>query len=221
MPVEAGFGHFWLDLRFEDLRQVIVIAENLLVHQQQVLHERVQEALPGLSLDELDQFGEDAWLENWWLEEQLPQVLRRSLFIVCYARIESLLNNLCRAAKAKEDLPLTLGDLEGMGIHRAKRYLSKLANLKSPFWGLEWSRLTEYNRLRNNLVHGDGRPGDSQADSALIENIQNHPLLELDDHGYIIIGQGFCEEVVDTAHQFFQQFPRALIVEAWRYGVWR
>lgn len=221
MPVEMGFAHFWLDLRFEDLRQAIILAESLLEDQQYALHESVQEPPPNLSLDELTEFGEDAWLQKLWLEEQYPQVLRRALFIVCYARIESLLNNLCRAAKVEKDLPLTLGDLEGMGINRAKRYLSKLADLKSPFQGSEWLRLTEYNRLRNNLVHGDGQPGDSKADRALGEYVQGQPLLELDDYGYIVIGQGFCEEVVDTAHRFFQQFPAELIGRAWRSDIWR
>ena len=52
----------------------------------------------------------------------------------------------------------------------------------------------------------------------MLKYVRNHPLLDLDRFGYIVVHPGFCEEVVDTADRFFDKFPAALIVEAWRFG---
>jgi hypothetical protein len=138
---------------------------------------------------------------------------------VCYTRIEGILNSLCHAAKGQQNLPLSLGDLKGSGIRRAKRYLTRLAGVSEPFQTSDWRQLTNYNELRNVLVHGEGVLQDTSQHQTLRGFVDRHQLLDLDDNGFIIIRQGFCEEVVYAAHCFFAEFPYELIVAVSPDGV--
>ena len=78
---------------------------------------------------------------------------------------------------------------------------------RKPFEGEEWSRLQDYNKLRNRLAHTDGRLTKEKADTHLVTYVERHKYLELDWEGNVLIHQGFCEEVVDTAVRFFREFP--------------
>jgi len=216
MPTfDIGFGHFWLDLRFTDLQDAIALAENLMSKHRVDFDTMVEVSASSLSDNQL----EDLHLEWLRIKDRFPQVLRRALFMVSYARIEALLNDLCHAAKKERSLSLALGDLTGMGITRAKRYLTKVADLRDPFQGEDWRLLKGCNHLRNCLIHGDGHPTPGlKEDNGLLSFIDEQPLLKLDKYGYVVIESGFCEKVVDAAHRLFKQFPFSLIVIAWRYS---
>jgi hypothetical protein len=220
MPiVEAGFGHFWLDLRFADLRNAVAVTEKGIDQHLYDFGNMLEEAGRAMPIEQFEESFGDDYIEWIRIGEQFPQILRRAMFILCYTRIEGLLNNLCRVAKQEQDLGLSLGDLNGMGIKRAKRYLTKLAGLTSPFQTSEWQQLTKYNLLRNILVHAEGRPTDLRIDGKLLEFVDEHPLLDLDQYGYVVISPGFCEQVIETARVFFEQFPSDLLVKASRYGI--
>lgn len=212
MPVDIGYGHFWLDLRFADLRETIVLAEELISQNRMEFDTILKRATPHLP----DYVLEDLYTEWVKLKDQSPQVLRRALFLVSYGRIEALLNDLCNAAKKDLCLPLSLNDLANGGIVRAKVYLTKVASLCDPFKCAEWELLVGCNQLRNSLIHGVGRP--TPEHKKLLSFVEKQPLLSLDEYGYVVIESGFCERVVDAAHRFFEQFPHRLMVEAWHTG---
>ena len=219
MPVDMGpYGH--LDLRFDDLSDSIALAERLLDQHLQDFEARVDQIANDLADHDL----ENLYLEKIWLTNQFPQVLRRALLVVCYSRIGTLLEALCHTARKQHDLPLPLKALKPGGIEQAKTYLTKLAGLTQPFQTPQWSLLVNGNRLRNSIVHANGRvPFGSEEEwkrtDKLCSFVETEPLLTIDEFGYIAIERGFCEKVVEAAHHFFTEFPRTLTVEAWRYGV--
>lgn len=176
-----------------------------------------------------DHIWEDAHEEHRKIADQFPQILRRALFVVAYARIEALLVIMCDVARKEVCLARSIDDLDSResGIKRAKKYLTKVAGFSEPFQKSDWTELTKYCLLRNKLVHGEGRPkkpttkkGSEQKPIDYVMNKKEGGLLDIDDYGYIVIKEGFCEEVAETALRFFKQFPDRWLVEARSYGRW-
>jgi hypothetical protein len=83
-----------------------------------------------------------------------PQILRASLFGTAYGIFEHFLNAICKQSQGHVQ-GVTLKDLRGEGIQRAKLYLTKVAGMPlqdTP----EWQDLGDYGYLRNSLVHAQG-----------------------------------------------------------------
>lgn len=209
-PIDSGPGSAWLDVSFAELRAATDLAEDLVARYADGFESAIAEKwIRGHRIPIDEALGD--LLAARQSRDQYPQILRRALFLVSYARIETLLADLCDAARKQNDLPLSVSDLNGRGIKRSKVYLSKLANISDPFQGEGWRKLAAYNRLRNTLIHAEGLLADRPETHALWEFIATHPLLELDSDGYVIIRRGFCEEVLEVSEGFFQLFPLDLI----------
>jgi hypothetical protein len=85
-----------------------------------------------------------------------PDILWRTAFLHSYFRLESSLGQICKNLQKTEDYKLGLSDVTGGGIFRASLYLKKVCNINEPFKDNSWSKLNDFNKLRNIFVHGDG-----------------------------------------------------------------
>ena len=62
----------------------------------------------------------------------------------------------------KEGFGLSITDLSGKGIDRSTAYLEKVAGLQGLKASEEWNVLKTLQRIRNVIVHGDGKLRDHQ-----------------------------------------------------------
>ncbi len=85
-----------------------------------------------------------------------PDILWRTTFLHSYFLLESSLDQVCKNLQQTENYKLSLSDISGNGIFRASVYLKKVCNILEPFSDNSWAKLTDYNKLRNIFVHGDG-----------------------------------------------------------------
>ena len=85
-----------------------------------------------------------------------PDILWRTTFLHSYFRLEFCLDQVCKNLQQTEDHKLSLSDVAGNGIFRAAVYLKKVCNISEPFTDITWSKMNDYNKLRNIFVHGDG-----------------------------------------------------------------
>ena len=136
-------------------------------------------------------------------------ILRKSLFVSLYGFFESQLTAACRARKqARDDIQLSLSDITGRGITRAKVYLVKVLRVNFPFGtNPEWQEIQEYRILRNCIVHNEGvLEGMSSKDVAKLRKyIDRKQTLSLWwDDDIIILKKGFCEEALDTIRRFLR-----------------
>jgi hypothetical protein len=109
---------------------------------------------------------DEIWEDREALEEEFkesktgadayPQLLRASLFSTAYGLFENFLNTICKQSHSQGYVDgVTLKDLRGDGINRAKLYLAKVVKTMPPD-GPEWQDLSDYGLLRNSLVHAQG-----------------------------------------------------------------
>ncbi|WP_313805545.1 hypothetical protein [Flavobacterium sp.] len=85
-----------------------------------------------------------------------PDILWRTAFLHSYFRFESTLDEICKNLQKTENYKLGLSDVAGNGIFRASVYLKKVCDIAEPFTDNSWSKINDYNKLRNIFVHGDG-----------------------------------------------------------------
>lgn len=84
-----------------------------------------------------------------------PDILWRTTFLHSYFRLESALDQVCKNLQQTEDYKVGLADVAGNGIFRASVYLKKVCEINEPFSDNTWSKLNDYNKLRNIFVHGE------------------------------------------------------------------
>lgn len=152
------------------------------------------------------------------LEDIFSNILRRSFFVAIYSLIEAQLNAICHDQEPAKGLESSVEDLTGpdKGIRRARKYLQRVGIRLQDI--PEWNELTNYQKLRNCIVHNEGKleSGHEKHKGArqhLKEQFipRNRDLLEwkeFDDE--IIFHKGFCEEVLQVSRRFFTKLFAAL-----------
>jgi hypothetical protein len=90
------------------------------------------------------------------LNEELPQYQRKSHLIMLVSIFEDFMNQLCRSVEHHLNLKICFTDLDGAGIERAKKYLSKHSPLSLPVSGTEWNTIKEAQKIRNIIAHAAG-----------------------------------------------------------------
>jgi hypothetical protein len=120
------------------------------------LESEMDKQITDLNEREQDSFFRD--VNDHWIEtaETLPRLQWYSQLLTVYGYFEKLLNDLCIEQRDANELPLSLKDLHGQGIERARNYLVKLVGLNKTFSTTEWQRIKLIGLLRNSVAHRDG-----------------------------------------------------------------
>ncbi len=120
------------------------------------LENDMNQELSGLNEFEQDSFFRE--VNDHWIEtaETLPRLQWYSQLLVVYGYFEKLLNDICNEQRAAQNFSLSLKDLHGQGIERARNYLVKVVGLKKVFSTPEWQSIKSIGVLRNCVAHRDG-----------------------------------------------------------------
>jgi len=146
-------------------------------------------------------------------DEYFPRILRQSFFISLYSYCEDILNSHCYELQRMRNFTLSLKDLSGSGIIRAKNYLVKVAGVKFPN-DKEWQEIQTYGKLRNCFVHNSGEiSGLSESDAKFLKQYASkHRHLEVQEFPPITvieIKKGFCEEAIKVIDSFSVKLIRS------------
>jgi hypothetical protein len=170
-----------------------------------------------LELGALDYFFFE---EEHKLEDIFPNMLRRWFFIAIYSLIERQLNEICREQERSKGLSKPLEKVDrppDQSIRRAKKYLMDVAKIRFPE-SSEWDELLKYQKLRNCIVHNEGKLKgmrkleDKEELKQYIED--SHDFLALNSDGdEIIFRKGFCEKVLQVSRRFFTDLFATLTSE--------
>lgn len=100
---------------------------------------------------------EESKVASEFFAEVFPPIEFGALFLMSYSHIESALNSLCFSFENIFDSTRSLKDFKGMGIARAKDFLSQSDfKIKSIFANAEWQKMVEISQVRNVIVHCSG-----------------------------------------------------------------
>lgn len=108
-------------------------------------------------------------LNSWALKEIYPDAVRYAIFTAMYSQFEHYLNKTCEELEPKHKIKLS--DLDHRGIPKAYVYLTKVAGIESPFSDKSWQKLSDLNKLRNQIVHANGIIDSTQKIKDAVERI--------------------------------------------------
>jgi hypothetical protein len=155
--------------------------------------------------------------ESWDLEnifgEYFPSLQRRSAFLTVWSYLEHQLDQLCLFYQSERKFGLSFMDLSGQGIDRSTAYLEKVAGLQGLKASEEWDVLKTLQRIRNVVVHSDGKLRDHQGKpkNGIIADMKKVGFLTGDEE--IVIAEGFLSQVTHTCNNYFKAIEKAIYAE--------
>lgn len=180
------------------------------------LEDQMDEELSGLNEFEQDDFfnnANDHWIE---IAETLPRLQWYSQLMVAYGYFEKVLNDLCAEFRDSENIKLSLQDLQGQGIERARNYLVKVVGLEKAFATSDWQAIKLLGVLRNSVAHRDGfvdyepdYPKSTYTKLCKIDGVEFRQDVRDQEDAQIF----FNEKVVIEAIRVFDSFFNKLIAE--------
>ena len=166
--------------------------------------ETIQSFLENELKHESEIFNNDQILSTQEVNEFID-VLYSSFFVSLYSFLESHLNNECKSSQHEDPtIKISLNDLHGKGIERAKKYLTKVLGTSYQFGNSPvWEEIKQYNTIRNCIIHNNNIIKDNK----LKEYVITHKNLESvvifgDDH--LLLGTEFCFEAISSIGSFLK-----------------
>jgi hypothetical protein len=93
--------------------------------------------------------------DAWRIYDVFPSIQWMSSLLLAYGIFEKTLNDICRK-KNNNNIGLSVRDISGQGIERAKTYLQKVCGINTPFSSSEWNKIVEISKIRNVIAHTSG-----------------------------------------------------------------
>ncbi|EKO6398811.1 hypothetical protein RVX07_000635 [Escherichia coli] len=154
--------------------------------------------------DDYINYLEDYYSEQYdFLVNIQPNIFNKSALVSLYSCLEHNLNDYCNICQRIVNTNISVTDFNGDGIHKAKRYLTKLMDIN---FGLsqEWRFMTEFNKVRNCIVHANGDIKKMSTAVALKDIIDKTPTLSLNNENNIIISLNYLKDTITKIRKLFQ-----------------
>lgn len=98
------------------------------------------------------------YAEQIWQFEEFKAQLFNSFFVAVYVHLETELTRCCHDLEKHRPQAVSLNDLTGKGVQQSIAYLSKVQSINlMAINKSEWEKISNYNLLRNCIVHCQGR----------------------------------------------------------------
>ena len=154
--------------------------------------------------DDYINYLEDYYSEQYdFLVNIQPNIFNKSALVSLYSCLEHNLNDYCNICQRIVNTNISVTDFNGDGIHKAKRYLTKLMDIN---FGLsqEWRFMTEFNKVRNCIVHANGDIKKMSTAVALKDIIDKTPTLSLNNENNIILSLNYLKDTITKIRKLFQ-----------------
>ena len=184
--LQIPFYQMGIEVDFENIFSFCKLMESALKQEKLKFDEIYKTKVSALSEDEKVNFERFLIEVHWKLHDVFPTMQWNSIFNTAYTIFENHMNELCKILAKNTVTELGLKDIKGLGIERAKIFISKVIGIKDVFSSSEWEEIKEYSRVRNILVHTSGNLDLTQRNhKGVFDYAKNHPelLLHLEDPG--------------------------------------
>ena len=136
------------------------------------------------------------------ITQGFPQYQRQSQLIMIVALFEDYLNQLCLSFKAANTLDVTLTDIKGSGIDRAKNYLKKVVGISFPSQGDSWKKILDAQLIRNIVAHNAGHLDEIKHDKHLkVVRASDNLNYEVFSRLHLIIEAGYLPSLVSAMEE--------------------
>lgn len=198
-----------LDDKIEDLIQFHVRLESCLRLELARLPKDLAKLRQGLSPEKrelLEQMYSD---EHYLLETVFARNLRYSTLVSSHSLLETGLNSICHGERRRFRHRLSLRDLEGQGIQRAKTYLEKVCGVSFPSSTAEWTRMRILAELRNVIAHADGDIERATQKERITQMVRSTTGISLRHNRYLELEPEFISETLGMMKKFFVTIHRS------------
>ena len=194
---------------FELYRSLLALLDQELHSRLRERREVLEEAIDSTQ-DEAIQIELDLIISDEGVEgEKFKSILFNSFFVASFALFEHKLSIICEGAQKTSSTPFSVDDRglnRGLNMARAKTYLQKIG-VEVPVQDSGWQEITNYQKLRNKIMHGGAVLPDKKG---LLKYAETRDIAS-SWGGRVVVGitRPFCEEAIDNLTQFLLKLYRA------------
>lgn len=148
------------------------------------------------------------------IEFLLPRFFRGPFLVALYAVYESAVIELARLIQGKQSQPISMDDLRGDLLRKAKKYFSHILKFELCTNQKTWHKITMLSELRNALAHANGRVEMLNEGSRKKIRAWERLNLGLSTHyGYLIVEPRLARELFESVRTSLDELVR-------RYKEW-
>jgi hypothetical protein len=152
---------------------------------------------------------------SWDLEElftsHFPNLQRKSAFLTLYAFLENELEKLANKLQHELSLSARQDDIAGKGIYRSFSYMQLIVNLEIEKGDNRWSRISQINKLRNMMIHGEGQLSSNEqkreSEEKFADSLKDHLTIKDSE---LVLGPTFLRYVLDQFNALFEYIDAAI-----------
>jgi hypothetical protein len=200
--MEMSWFEIGVHVDLENLEKYRQVMETALKEQKRSFEEWMDKQAEELTDDEKTEFFDYYSDEHWELSDVFPSTLRSSLLVAAYSVLEKQLVDCCEDLWNKNKYPVKPKNPDRGIIFKARKYLTDHARISIPDTSPNWSDIVAYNRIRNAIVHNDGK-----LDAKRLEELQaflaSHPSITLDQFNRVVLGEDVCKDFIRVARGLF------------------
>jgi hypothetical protein len=200
----------WILMGLDELSECSDSLESSLKTEKEKVSARFDKMLSSLTAEEQEDVADWYGEEYSKIAEVIPNIVRSSLFVSYYSFLERRLLAICWHLKHDLDYKLDASDLRDTGIFRARTYLKKVAGIKFPDDTHSWNEIVFYNRIRNLIVHEEGRIPKGSSAKAIKSFIKRKKWLKVDNMNRVCFPKDFSVEVTRNLKDFIEKVIDAL-----------
>jgi hypothetical protein len=138
-------------------------------------------------------------------DEDLFPAMRYSFVVLVHIIFENHLRAFCAEIQKDRGIAMSLSDVNGKPIERARTFLTKLAAL--PVGDLPaWQQLRNIQKVRDCIVHAYGHVSElhNDGDRKSIEQLVNQNIgITIDETGRLMVDKVFCEWCLSSLEALF------------------
>ena len=191
--------------KLEDVKQYYEELETKFQRDKKRLSKRYDEETGNGKLDSEIQYQLDEYFseENYIIENIFLKTFHYSTIVTVYSLLEISLNDLCRFLRNSKKLSLSLEELRGNGIKRAKLYLAKVCLIDFPESN-EWNEILKLNKIRNCIVHAQGDIEDAKSPKTLRNIVASTRGVELENDRFIRIDSEYINMALSNTKKLLE-----------------
>lgn len=190
------FWDFLVSSEIEELQEYIQNFERWFENESIRLKRMYKEKIKKYS--KLDPFEEDFFAEEYEKIKRFWRYFRYSVIVLIFSILEHLLEKICNIVKHFKGLSLNPNDLKGQGIERAKNFIRKACKIPFPSDSSEWKFIQDLLKVRNCIVHTNGKVDEYKNPEKLKDVINHINELDSDEHGYVIIKKELLPKLLNN-----------------------
>lgn len=132
-----------------------------------------------------------------------PNILRKSFLVSLYSFLEHWLLEQCYRRKG-DNVLIGPSDIRGENaIDRARIFLTKILRIDFPSDRPEWEEIQNIRRLRNCIVHDNGRCNGDKHKKLRDYVARNSPSLSVSDNE-VVVSSEYCQRSLRTIGKFIE-----------------